>query len=69
MLIPKAMPPSGNAHLGASVDTLTWKFQEMARITGLLSNQGKNSINFYFIRVPLRKKVSKYGTPKPSLGF
>ena len=25
--------------------------------TGLLSNQGEKSINFYFIRVPLRKKV------------
>ena len=33
--------------------------------TGLLSNQGEKSINFYFIRVPLRKKVLKYGTPKP----
>ena len=31
---------------------------------GLLSNQGEKSINFYFIRVPLRKKVLKYGTPK-----
>ena len=27
---------------------------------GLLSNQGD------FIRVPLRKKALKYGTPKPS---
>ena len=27
--------------------------------TGLLSNQGEKSINFYFIRVPLRKKVLK----------
>ena len=35
-------------------------------LTGLLSNQGEKSINFYFIRVPLRKKVLKYGTPKPS---
>ena len=34
--------------------------------TGLLSNQGGKSINFYFILVPLRKKVSKYGTLKPS---
>ena len=25
-------------------------------LTGLLSNQGEKSINFYFIRVPLRKK-------------
>ena len=24
--------------------------------TGLLSNQGEKSINFYFIMVPLRKK-------------
>ena len=24
--------------------------------SGLLSNQGEKSINFYFIRVPLRKK-------------
>ena len=30
-----------------------------------LSNQGEKSINLYFIRVPLRKKVLKYGTPKP----
>ena len=48
--------------------------------TGLLSNQGEKSINlffhkgsfktksidFYFIRAPLRKKVLQYGTPKPS---
>ena len=34
--------------------------------TGRLSNQGEKSINFYFIRVPLRQKVLKYGTPKPS---
>ena len=33
--------------------------------SGLLSNQGEKSMNFYFIRVPLRKKVLKYGTPKP----
>ena len=25
-------------------------------LTGLLSNQGEKSINFYFIMVPLRKK-------------
>ena len=37
--------------------------------TGLLSNQGEKSINFYFIRVPLRKKVLKYGTPKPKAQF
>ena len=34
---------------------------------GLLSNQGEKSINFYFIMVPLRKKVLKYGTPKPRM--
>ena len=35
-------------------------------VSGLLSNQGEKSIDFYFIMVPLRKKVLKYGTPKPS---
>ena len=35
--------------------------------TGLLSNQGEKRINLYFIMAPLRKKVFKYGTPKPSL--
>ena len=35
-------------------------------LPGLLSNQGEKSINSYFIMVPLRKKVLKYGTPKPS---
>ena len=35
---------------------------------GLLSNLGEKSINLYFIRVPLRKKVLKYATPKPSSG-
>ena len=35
--------------------------------TGLFSNQGEKSINFYFIMVPLRKEVLKYGTPKPGL--
>ena len=38
-------------------------------LTGLLSNQGEKSINFYFRMVPLSKKVLKYGTPKPGLGF
>ena len=33
--------------------------------TGLLSNQGEKSINLYFIMVPIRKQVLKYGTPKP----
>ena len=32
-------------------------------LPGLLSNQG---LYFYFIMVPLRKNVLKYGTPKPS---
>ena len=41
--------------------------EEFVRIlAGLLSNQGEKSINFYFIMVPLRKKVMKCGTPKPS---
>ena len=31
-----------------------------------LKYPGRKSINFYFIRVPLRKKVVKYSTPKPS---
>ena len=35
-------------------------------LAGLLSNQGEKSINLFFIMVPLRKKVLKYGTPKPS---
>ena len=34
--------------------------------TEVLSNQGERSLNFYFIMVPLRKQVLKYGTPKPS---
>ena len=33
---------------------------------GLLSNQGEKSIHFFFVRVPLRQKVLKCGTPKPS---
>ena len=33
----------------------------------VLSNQGEKSKNLYFIMVPLRKKVLKYGTPMPSL--
>ena len=37
--------------------------------TGLLNNQGEKSINFYFIMVPFKEKVLKYGTPKPSTGF
>ena len=37
-------------------------------VAGLfLSSQGEKSVNFYFRRVPLRKKVLKYGTPKPRL--
>ena len=39
-------------------------------LSGLFSNQGEKSINFYFIMVSLSKKVLKYGTPKLSLsGF
>ena len=49
--------------LGFKFRVPTWGF------TGLLSNQGEKSINLCFIRVLLRKKVLKYGTPKPSLGF
>ena len=37
----------------------------VAPIPGLLSNQGEKSINFYFIMVSIKKKVLKYGTPKP----
>ena len=33
-------------------------------LTGLLSSQEEKSINLYFIMVPLRKKVLKYGTPE-----
>ena len=39
-----------------------------AGFTGLLSNLGEKEYKLYFIMVPLRKKVVKYGTPKPSLG-
>ena len=37
----------------------------MGIFSGLLSNQGEKSNDFCFIRVPLRKNVLKYGTPKP----
>ena len=40
---------------------------ELRSSSGLLSNQGETSVTFYFIMVPLRKEVLKYGTPKPSL--
>ena len=40
-------------------------FLRIAGFTGPLSNQGEKSINFYFTMVPLRRKVLKYGTPKP----
>ena len=41
----------------------------MVSHTGLLSNQGAKSINCYFIMDPFfKKKVLKYGTPKPSIG-
>ena len=36
-------------------------------LLGFLSNQGEKSIHLCFIMVPLRNKVLKYGTPKPSL--
>ena len=57
--------------VGASLQCDTWSFRGFASgvigpLTGLLSNQGEKSINLYFIRVPLRKAVLKYGTPKPS---
>ena len=50
----------------SAVQARSW-FDAMAQAleSALLSNQGEKSINFYFIRVPLRKKVLKYGTPKP----
>ena len=41
--------------------------QQHKSLSGRLSNQGEKSVNFCFIRVPLSKKVLKYGTPKPSL--
>ena len=51
---------------------MTWKTQGLSSgltvkraVAGLLSNKGEKSINFYFTMVPLRKKVLKYGTPKP----
>ena len=34
-------------------------------VTGLLSNQGEKSINFYFIRVPLRKKYKSMVLQSP----
>ena len=37
----------------------------VSRETGLLSNQGEKSIHFYFINGSCKKKVLKYGTPKP----
>ena len=33
---------------------------------GFLSNQGEKSINFVFHSGSFKKKVLKYGTPKPS---
>ena len=34
-------------------------------LSGLLSNQGEKSINFYFIMVPLRKKYSSMVLQSP----
>ena len=42
-------------------------FEKTRGFTGLLSSQGEKGINLYFIMVPLRQKVLKSGTPKPSL--
>ena len=42
---------------------------EGSGVSRLLSNQGEKSINFYFIMVPFKEKVLKYGSPKPSLKF
>ena len=44
-----------------------WLVLEAFPCTGLLSNQGEKSVNFYFIMAPLKTKVLKYGTPKPSI--
>ena len=35
----------------------SWGLWATEWIAGLLSNQGEKSINFYFIRVPLRKSI------------
>ena len=51
---------------GTSKVCSTYCDLSLARLeTGLLSNQKEKSINFHFIKVPLRKKVLKYGTPNP----
>ena len=36
--------------------------------TGLLSNQGKKKYKLVFHAGSIKRKVLKYGTPKPSLG-
>ena len=51
----------GGGGLRAQKDVQTY----MPGLSGLLSVQGAKRIHFYFIMVPLRKKVLKYGTPKP----
>ena len=38
-------------------------------MTGLLSNQGEKSMNFYFIRVPLRKKYESMVLQSPGKVF
>ena len=43
-----------------------WAGAGQKLVSGLSSNQGEKSINLCFIMVPLRRKVLKYGTPKPS---
>ena len=50
----------------ANTETFTTTSTSLPPPTGLLSNQEEKSINFYFIRVSLTKKVLKYGTPKPT---
>ena len=45
-------------------------FGVLGALSGLLSNQGEKSINFYFIRVPLRKKSIQVWYSKAQLrGF
>ena len=44
-------------------------FIGLYRYLGFEVTREKKSINFYFIRVPFRKKVLKYGTPKRRKGL
>ena len=64
--LPQTPRPRTRLALAATSMIVAGK-KHMRLYPGLLSNQGEKSINFYFIRVPLRKKVLKYGTPKPSI--